>query len=406
MPAQAAAATEDLVHVHGGEPGLRRERRDGTFVYLDDDGRAVDDEEALARIKALRIPPAWQDVWISAVPNAHLQAIGVDSKGRHQYLYHPAWRQRRDAEKFDDMLVFAERLPGVRATAQRLLDAEGLQRDRVLALAIRLLDVGFFRIGWDRYARDNGHVGLTTLRRDQVRLVDSAAQFDYIAKSGKRRRMTVRDPQAVRVLAPLRRRRDDPPELLVHRVAGGGSAWRRIQAPDVNNALRTWAEGPYSAKEFRTWAATVLAAVALAREHAEGHHDQRAVRRAVRIVSTALGNTPAVARSSYIDPRVIASYEGGVVIDLPRDLPPAAVPLHVDAGDDAVVIEHPTDVHGDRVRLDVERRVLDLLGTQAAAQAGGTGLRARAGAASSAAAASTSAAPPSCTTLRRSLNAR
>jgi DNA topoisomerase IB len=361
MAMQAAAATEDLVHVHGGEPGLRRERRDGGFVHLDSEGRPVTDAETLARIDALRIPPAWEDVWISAVRNAHLQVTGTDRKGRRQYLYHPAWRERRDAEKFDDMLEFAARLPGVRATAHRHLDDEGLRRNRVLALAIRLLDVGFFRVGWDRYARDNGHVGLTTLRRDQVSLLDAAAQFDYIAKSGKRRRMTVRDPQSVRVLAPLRRRRGGPPELLAHRVDDGRAAWRRVHAPDVNNALRTWAEGPYSAKEFRTWAATVLAAVALAREHAAGEHDQRAVRRAVRVVSTALGNTPAVARSSYIDPRIIEAYEDGAVIDLPDDLPPTGVPLRTDEGEDGIVIEHPTDVHADEVRLEVERRVLDLV---------------------------------------------
>jgi DNA topoisomerase IB len=355
-------ATEELVHVHGGEPGLRRARRGGAFAYLDSDGQPVTDDATLARIASLRIPPAWEDVWIAAAPNAHLQAMGTDRRGRRQYLYHPAWRQRREAEKFDDMLAFAAALPGLRATAQRHLDGEGLGRDRVLALAIRLLDVGFFRVGWDRYARDNGHVGLTTLRREQITLLDDAAQFDYVAKSGKRRRMTVRDAQAFDVLAPLRRRRGGPDELLVHRA---GSAWHRVQAPDVNNALRAWAQGPYSAKEFRTWAATVLAAVELSREHAAGHRDQRAERRAVRAVSTALGNTPAVARASYIDPRVIGAYEEGVVVDLPSGLPPAAVPLQLDEG--GVVVEHATGAHDDELRLEVERRVLELVSARATA---------------------------------------
>jgi DNA topoisomerase IB len=355
----ATAETVELVHVHGGEPGLHRERRGRGFTYVGPDGRPVDDAEAIARIEALRIPPAWTDVWISVEPNAHLQATGVDAKGRRQYLYHPAWRHRRDEEKFEDMLEFADALPAVRRTASRLLDGEGLGRDRALALAVRLLDVGFFRVGWDRYARDNGHVGLTTLRRDQVRVDDDAAVFDFPAKSGKRRRMTVLDPQSLPVLRPLKRRRGAPPELLVYRDRG---RWHRVHAADVNNALRAWADGPYSAKEFRTWAATVLAAVALAREHAAGQGGKRAVNRAIRCVSDALGNTPAVARASYVDPRVIHAYERGDVIELPGDLPDAPVPRVSPTDDGGVVIELPVDVVGDGARSEVERRVRDLLG--------------------------------------------
>jgi DNA topoisomerase IB len=311
-------ATVSLKHVHGGEPGLRRERRGRDFVYLDQDGERVTDPDALARISALRIPPAWTDVWIAATPDAHLQATGLDSKGRRQYLYHPVWRERREHEKFDDMLEFAERLPEVRTRAARLLDGDGgVHRERVLALSIRLLDIGLFRVGWDRYARDNGHVGLTTLRREHVRLRDSEAVFDFVGKAGKRHRRTISDVVAVRALGPLKRRRSDPAELLVFRR--GRDPWRRIHAPDVNNALRCWAGGPYSAKEFRTWEATVLAAVALAGERNAGRTGPRAVSRAVRTVSDALGNTPTVARASYIDPRVIERFERGMVIELPPD---------------------------------------------------------------------------------------
>jgi DNA topoisomerase IB len=228
-------------------------------------------------------------------------------------------------------------------------------RERTLALAVRLLDIGFFRVGWDRYARDNGHVGLTTLRREHVTLGPAEARFDFLAKSGKRRRMTVRDPQSVGVLAVLKRRRGSPSELLVYKSPAG---WRRIHAPDVNNTLRCWGQGPYSAKEFRTWAATVLAAVALAREHAAGKRGPRAVSRAVRQVSSALGNTPTVARSSYIDPRVIALFEDDSVIELPDG---GSVPLRIETADDAVVIELPTDVDDDAVRLEIERRVRGLL---------------------------------------------
>jgi DNA topoisomerase IB len=349
----------ELVHVHGGEAGMRRERRGGRLAYLDAGGAPVTDPATLERIRRLAIPPGWSDVWIAADPNAHLQATGLDAKGRRQYRYHPAWRRRRDEEKFADMLDFAARLPQLRERTNALLSPGAAGREHTLALAIRLLDVGFFRVGWDRYARDDGHVGLTTLRRDQVTVAGGEARFDYVAKAGKRRRLTVRDPQAVAALRPLRRRRGEPAELLAYR--GQPAGWRRIHAADVNNTLRAWAEGPYSAKEFRTWAATVLAAVALAREDAAGRHDARAVNRAVREVATALGNTPTVARASYIDPRVIEAYADGRVIELPANLPPAAVPLRIEAGADGVVVELPCAGHGDELRIEVERRVLGLL---------------------------------------------
>jgi DNA topoisomerase I len=347
-----------LVYVHGGELGLRGERRQGELVVLDPLGGRVADADTLARIRALRIPPAWTHVWIADSPNAHLQATGVDSKGRRQYLYHPLWRARRDHEKYDDMLEFADKLPRIRATTSSLLGARRGERDRTLALAIRLLDIGLFRVGWDRYARDNGHVGLTTLRRDNVTLRGPEVHFDFVAKSGKRRRMTVRDPQSVAVLAELKRRRGAPDELLVYRSERG---WQRVHAADVNNALRAWGEGPYSAKEFRTWSATVLAAVALAREHGAGKHGPRAVSRAVREVSSALGNTPAVARASYIDPRVIALFESNRVIELPDAARPVASTLEIELTADNAVLELPTDTDGDAVRLEIEQRVHALI---------------------------------------------
>jgi DNA topoisomerase IB len=327
-------------------------------VILDPRGVPVVDIETLARVGALRIPPAWTHVWIAASANAHLQATGLDSKGRRQYLYHPLWRAQRDQEKYDDMLEFAGKLPRIRATTRNLLGARHGERDRTLALAIRLLDIGLFRVGWDRYARDNGHVGLTTLRRENVTLRGTAVHFDFVTKSGKRRRMTVRDPQSVAALAELKRRRGVPDELLVYR---SGHGWRRIHAPDVNNALRTWGDGPYSAKEFRTWSATVLAAVALAREHNTGKHGPRAISRAVREVSSALGNTPAVARASYIDPRVITLFQSEKVIELPEVARPAAFTLEIELPGDDVIDELPTDVEGDAVRLEIEQRVRALL---------------------------------------------
>jgi DNA topoisomerase IB len=353
-----AASTDRLVYVSGGELGLRRAPRDGGLAILDEHGEPVTAEDTLERVRALRIPPAWTDVWIAAAPNAHLQATGLDSKRRRQYLYHPLWRQRRDEEKFDDMLEFARHLPDIRAMTRTRLESDHADREQTLALAIRLLDIGLFRVGWDRYARDNGHVGLTTLRRENVTMRGPEVRFDFVAKSGKRRRMTVRDPQSVRALGRLRRRRGSPPELLVYPALHG---WRRIHAPDVNNTLRCWGHGPYSAKEFRTWAATVLAAVALAHEHEAGNRGPRAINRAVREVSTALGNTPAVARSSYIDPRVIHAFEDDVVIQVPDERSPAPVQMRVEAAGNDVILELPTDVDDDAVRVDVERRVRELL---------------------------------------------
>lgn len=352
------AGLDQLVYVHGGELGLRRERRLGEWVIRDPRGEAVADIQTLERIRGLRIPPGWTQVWIAGFPNAHLQATGLDSKGRRQYLYHPLWRVRRDHEKYDDMLEFAGKLPQIRATARSLLGARHGERDRTLALAIRLLDIGLFRVGWDRYARDNGHVGLTTLRRENVTLRGSGAHFDFVAKSGKRRRMTVRDEQSVAALAELKHRRGAPDELLVYRSE---HRWRRIHASDVNNALRSWGDGPYSAKEFRTWSATVLAAVALAREHKAGRRGPRAVSRAVREVSSALGNTPAVARASYIDPRVIMLFESDQVIEPPDAAGPVAFTLEIELAGGDVVVELPTDVDGDAVRLRAEQRVRALL---------------------------------------------
>ena len=346
------------MYVHGGELGLRRERRDAEWLILDPVGEPVADSETLERVRVLRIPPAWTDVWIAASRNAHLQATGLDSKGRRQYLYHPLWRVRRDHEKYDDMLEFAARLPQIRAATRNLLDTRTGDRDRTLALAVRLLDIGLFRVGWDRYARDNGHVGLTTLRRENVTLRGPDVHFDFVAKSGKRRRMTVRDQQSVAALAELKRRRGVPDELLVFRSQYG---WQRIHAPDVNNALRTWGDGPYSAKEFRTWSATVLAAVALAREHNTGKRGPRAISSAVREVSSALGNTPAVARASYIDPRIITLFQNDQVVEVPEAARPVTSTLEIQLEGGDVVVQLPTDVDDDAVRLEIEQRVHALL---------------------------------------------
>jgi DNA topoisomerase IB len=254
-------------------------------------------------------------VWIAASPNAHLQATGIDSRGRKQYRYHPAWREDRDELKFEDMERFGRAQPRLRALIERELgSSEHPTHRRVLALSLRLLDVGLFRVGSDRYARDNHHFGLTTLLLHQVTIRGERATFDYVGKAGKRQRLMITDGGAVAVLAPLRRRRSGPPELLAFR---GPDGWKRIHREDVNNFLRASAQEPFSAKEYRTWNATVIAAVALAQQRPT---QARAAAVASKAVAEELGNTPAVARRSYVDPRVFIRYSDGAAITV-DDLP-------------------------------------------------------------------------------------
>jgi DNA topoisomerase-1 len=304
--------------VCGFEPGLRRVGSSGAFAYVDGDGSPVDDAATLERIRSLAIPPAWAQVWIATDPVAHLQATGIDSRGRKQYRYHPEWRQERDDGKFHDMEDFARAQPALRVRISDALGSdERLGHRRVLGLALRLLDVGLFRVGSDRYARDNQHYGLTTLRRDQVVIRGDAAQFDYVGKAGKRHQLSIVDAQAVGVLRELARRRAAPEELLVFLGRHGPT---RIHREDVNNFLRAESGGPFSAKEYRTWNATVIAVATLA---AERPAVSRAPAVASRAVARALGNTPTVARQSYIDPRVLARYQAGATIEA-GNLPPDA----------------------------------------------------------------------------------
>ena len=295
-------------------PGITRQRRGRGFSYAAPNGVAVSDEETLARIRALAIPPAWNDVWICPDPTGHLQAAGTDAAGRRQYLYHERWRARRDAEKFDRMLAFAHRLPEVRRRVGIDLERRGLPREKALAVAARLLDLGLFRVGSESYARANGSFGLATIRRDHVRTSGDSVRFDYRAKSGQRRIQEIVDAQIAPIVRTLKRRKDDNPELLAYR---NGHGWRDVRSEDVNEYVKEVAGETFSAKDFRTWHGTVLGAVALAAE-GEVPEAQTARRRritaAVREVAAELGNTPAVARASYVDPRLLDLYEEGVTI--------------------------------------------------------------------------------------------
>jgi DNA topoisomerase I len=297
-------------------PGIQRRRRGRGFEYLDADGVRVDDPEVMQRINELVIPPAWKEVWICPYPGGHIQATGIDARGRKQYLYHPKWRQRRDQEKFDSMLRFARALPAMREAVARDLAAEALSREQVLGCAVRLLDKGFFRIGSEDYAVENETYGLATMHKAHVRLLDDATLlFDYPAKHGKRRVQSVVDADVAAIVRKLKARRGGLPELLAYRE---GRRWVDVRSPDINAYLKQVTGLDVSAKDFRTWNATVLAAVALAvsgvaRGTKTGR--KRAIKRAVDEVAHYLGNTAAVARASYIDPRIFDRFNDGLTLD-------------------------------------------------------------------------------------------
>jgi DNA topoisomerase IB len=296
------------------EAGIRRLRCGRGFRYLNPDGTALRDPAQLARIKGLTIPPAWNEVWICPTPDGHIQAVGRDSAGRLQYRYHDEWRRRRDADKHDRVLEFAAALPRVREVTGAHLTRRGFTRERVLAAAVRLIDLGFFRPGGREYAEENGTYGLATIMRDHVRCPRGEVIFDYPAKGAKEREQAVAEENVCAVVRGLKRRTGGGGELLAYRADGG---WRNVRAEDINDYLREISDGDFTAKDFRTWHATVLAAVGLAvstRTATSPAARRTAIRRVVQEVAAYLGNTPAVARASYIDPRVIERYEQGATI--------------------------------------------------------------------------------------------
>ncbi len=293
------------------DPGWSRRRSGRGFRYLDVDGRALPGED-VTRCKLLVIPPAWEAVWICRYANGHIQSVGTDARGRRQYLYHPQWREQRDKLKHDHVLAFARKLPAARDAAREALAQDGMPREKALATAFRLLDLGYFRIGSDSYAAENGSYGLTTLERRHVHRHGDDLVFDFVAKSGVVQQISVTDPEVARSVETMRRRRSPQDTLLAFRDA---TRWRRVDAGDVNDYLKDLLGLEVSAKDFRTWHGTVSAAVALAEADAgTATARKRAVVAAVREVATELGNTPAVARSAYIDQRVIDLFHDGVTI--------------------------------------------------------------------------------------------
>jgi len=323
-----------LRHVSASSPGYSRRAKGDGWVFLDVDGAPLDDAAEVARCTRLAIPPAWTDVWICRYPDGHLQAFGRDAAGRGQYLYHEEWRARRARRKHDHVLDVGRRLPGARAAVTRDLGRDGVGRRRVLALAFRLLDDAYFRAGGEVYAARHGSYGLATIRKEHATVRrDGSVHFRYPAKSGQRRDVLVEDPVVAALVTTLKRRRGGT-DLLAWRE-DDGTGWHDVTSADVQAAVKDRLGEDATPKDFRTWHATVLAARALADVGAPPRSQRgrrRVVAEIVRDVADELGNTPAVARASYIDPRLIDLWEHGETIG-------------------------PT-----RTRSAAERAVLDLLG--------------------------------------------
>lgn len=300
-----------LRRVSPASPGWTRRRSGRGFRYLDEAGRPLGAEE-VARIRALVIPPAWQEVWICPHPRGHLQATGIDVAGRRQYLYHPAWRERRDEEKFARVAAAARLLPAARRRIAADLDLPGVPLERAAATAARLLDLGAFRIGNDYYADANGSFGLSTLERRHLRRSGDRLTFRFPGKSGVQHTVVIEDPLSVAAIEAMRARRGSP-RLFAYR---GPSGWFDLSSGHVNSYLADLFGGVFTAKDFRTWHATVLAAreLAITGPAASATARKRAVRAAVVAVSGYLGNTPTIARASYVDPRVLDLYESGTTI--------------------------------------------------------------------------------------------
>jgi DNA topoisomerase IB len=312
--------------VSTSDPGWSRVHHGRGYRYLDVDGSPLGPAE-VERVKALVIPPAWRDVWISPYPNAHLQAVGTDEAGRRQYLYHPVWRAKRDEAKFDRVIEMATRLPDVRKRIRADLEAAEVTRETALAAAVRLVDLGCFRLGSDSYTEQNGSYGLTTLERRHVRRQGDARVFSFTGKSGVDHQICLTDPELCRVVDAMTLRRKAEDRLLCLKE---GRRWVPLQAGEVNEHIRELFGLDVTAKDFRTWHATVHVAMALGHRALEPRPPRtrtarnKVVRHAIVGASELLGNTPTVCRSSYVDPRVIDLYEADVTIApelerLPKD---------------------------------------------------------------------------------------
>ncbi len=305
-----------LRFVSDASPGIRRVRNGRGFRYLDADNRPVRKRETLSRIRSLVIPPAWTDVWICPYANGHIQAIGRDSRGRKQYRYHPDYRANRDEAKFERIVAFAKVLPRIRRRIARDMARRGLPRRKVLATIVRLLETTLIRVGNEEYARANGSFGLTTLRDRHVQVRGKAMHFRFKGKSGIVHEVDLEDRRLARIVKTCQ---ELPGQELFQYVDDDGQV-HDVGSADVNDYLREIAGDEFTAKDFRTWAGTVLAAIALREFESFDSQTQakRNVMAAIRRVAARLGNTPTVCRNCYVHPRVIDAYLQGTTLDAVR----------------------------------------------------------------------------------------
>lgn len=307
--ARDAARSAGLRYVNDCMPGILRRRRGRGFRYIGPDDNPISDTETLDRIRKLAIPPAWDDVWICVLPNGHLQATGRDAKGRKQYRYHPSWREARDANKFDRVVAFNQALPRIHKAVAKHLSLPGLPREKILATVVLLLEKSLIRIGNDEYAAENGSYGLTTLRNRHVDVSGSQIRFSFRGKSGQHHEVEVTDR---RVSSIVKRIRELPGQLLFQYLDDDGNR-HAVSSHDVNDYLRDIAGDDFTAKDFRTWAATVMAARSLSKMDAFETETEarRNIVAAIAEVADHLGNTPAVCRKCYIHPGVLDAYLDG-----------------------------------------------------------------------------------------------
>ncbi|MGV3774681.1 MAG: DNA topoisomerase IB [Verrucomicrobiales bacterium] len=308
-----SARAAGLLYICDNKPGIRRIGSPKQFSYLDSKGNQIKEEEALLRIRKLAIPPAWTDVWICSKPNGHLQATGKDARGRKQYRYHPSWREVRDQNKYNRMIQFASALPSIRKVVNRDLKAKKLSREKVLATVIKILETGLIRVGNEEYVKQNHSFGLTTMQDRHVKVKGSTIQFQFKGKSGKFHNIDIEDRYLARIVKQCQ---DLPGQDLFQYIDESGKR-RDVTSTDVNEYLRAITKGDFTAKDFRTWGGTVLAAMALKEMEKVDSKTQakKNVMRAIESVAQKLGNTPSICRKCYIHPVVIESYLEGTMID-------------------------------------------------------------------------------------------
>jgi len=314
-----AAETAGLSYVSDEEPGIRRKKSGKGFAYVGPGGKKVEDKPTLERIRSLAIPPAYTDVWICARPNGHIQATGRDAKGRKQYRYHPAFREVRESTKYEHMIEFAKGLPAIRRTVDRHMSLPGLPREKVLATVVHLLENTLIRVGNADYAKQNKSYGLTTLRDPHVKVEGAELKFQFKGKSGKTWRLSVKDRRIARIVKACQ---DLPGQDLFQYLDAAGER-QSVTSADVNAYLKEITGRDITAKDFRTWAGTVLAAMALS-EFEEFDSQAKAkknLRAAIEKVSSRLGNTPTICRKCYVHPEVFTCYlEGALLLEIRNEV--------------------------------------------------------------------------------------